>query len=127
MIEPHGSSYPQEGTAGRRLNPSAAERPLSIDGGDVSITRAVLRGHALGAINARAASLLLVQSRLEGNHAPAGGAILVNAGSMVRLERCNVTNNAADTNGGALQVRTRANRTNRRQMVASMYYSHNHL
>jgi hypothetical protein len=76
--------------------------------------RVVLRGHISGAIILRAAaSLTLAQSSLQGNHATLGGAIVVSEGSIARLEHCSLTDNAADTNGGALQVQgTRApNRT----------------
>jgi hypothetical protein len=120
IIEPDDSANGQDGGAGRRLTPSASERPLSIDGGLVSLTRATLHGHTSGAIIVRAASLSLIQSSLQGNRAPHGGAILVTDGSVVRVERCSLTDNAADANGGALQVRSTLERQFRIQ-VATLY------
>eukprot|EP00966_Prymnesium_polylepis_P214175 4960115-Prymnesium_polylepis.1 len=106
-IEADDSANGQGGAAGRRLNPSAAgERPLSIDGGHVKLTRVVLTGHAAGAIGARAAArLTVVESSIDRNHAHLGGAIRVSYRSIARLERCNLTHNAADESGGALQER----------------------
>ena len=105
IIEPENSASQQKGAAGRRLNPSAGERPLSIDGGHVVLTRVVLRGHASGAISARSARLTLLESTVQGSRALFGGAIRVIQGSLTRLERCILIDNVADESGGALQVR----------------------
>ena len=105
-IEPNDRADQQGGGTDRRLTSAAAERPLSIDGGSVTLTRAVLTGHAAGAImSAQAARLIIVASSLQGNHAQFGGAIRVSQGSIARLERCNLFDNTADESGGALQVR----------------------
>ena len=102
-IEPQESANQQEVAQGRRL--STEVRPLSIDGGDVRLLRVVLTGHAAGALSARTARLIIIESSIHWNRAQTGGAIRVGQGSIVRLECSNLTNNVADTSGGALQVR----------------------
>ena len=104
-IEAEESTNTQEGAAGRLLSPAAGvERPLSIAGGNVRLVQCVLTGHAAGAISAQAARLTMIESSVQGNRARFGGAIRVSCDSMARLDRSNLTDNAADESGGALQV-----------------------
>ena len=76
-IEPDDSSNLHSGGTRRLLNPSAENRPLSIDSGRVTLTHVELRGHASGAIGVRAARLSLVESGIHGNSAHFGAALQV--------------------------------------------------
>jgi hypothetical protein len=95
----------QESAVGRSLSSSARARPISIDGGHVSLIYVMLSNHTSGAIHVRTASLVLVESSVQGNRAPTGGATHASEGSVVWLHRSYLTENVADTTGGALQVR----------------------
>ena len=94
------------GGAHRRLNAPGAERALSIDGGDVGLTRTAVYGHAAGGVRVEAARLALVACTLRDCRALHGGALLVADGAHVTIVGTNITDNRADASGGAIQVST---------------------
>eukprot|EP00966_Prymnesium_polylepis_P044467 1030829-Prymnesium_polylepis.1 len=71
------------------------QRALSIEGGKVILTRALLRGHANGAIEVSRASLTLIESSIRDNLAQSGAAIIVGMDSEVLIVESNFTENKA--------------------------------
>ena len=107
IAEAHSSS--DAGGVRRHLSAAQVARGLSIVGGDAFLARVELHDYSAGAILVDGGRLTLSECIVRDSRAPTGGAMLVRGGGHVTIILSNLTGNAADVSGGALQVRLRQN------------------